>query len=262
MSFPPPVHLPKQAAVLRLNAWGQAHKLTEQPPSKDSLAVIEWLAVEKHKRYARTAKDTFCNVYATDYCNTRGAYLPRVWWVDSAVVEFARGNECLAVYQKTVGELSANALCRWLVKWSHHYGWRRVSTLDEAQDAANRGAAVVICARRTQEAASGHISVIAPESPRLMAARGTDGRVLYPVQSQAGGRNEELALARPWWRGAEFAEYGFWVCELDAAPITKRETPRGMQAVREPIADLSSGAATPLRAGEGEHSPDSGKVEL
>lgn len=212
-STPPPVHLPApRGGVLRGNPWGHAYALTEAPPATDALSVIRWLAVERSPRYRPQPGVTFCNIYAADTARAMGAYLPRVFWLEPAVAAFARGEtrEPSIEAPATVGELSANALFRWLVRWGSTYGWERLTNLDDAQDAANAGRCVVLCARRTDERQPGHIGLVAPESDACRALRGESGAVLLPVQSMAGSTLLELGHGKAWWRGAEFAEWGAW----------------------------------------------------
>ncbi len=237
-STPPPAHLPPQGATLRGNAWGHAYALTEAPPARDPLSVIRWLAVERSPRYRPSNVATYCNVYAHDAASAMGAYLPRVWWVDTA----GTGQ---AVLGRTVAELSANALFRWLVTWGGTFGWARVGSLDAAQDGANAGRPVLICARRTDEGKPGHIGLVAPESDACRALRGQSNAVILPVQSMAGGTLLELGHGKGWWRGSEFAEWGAWV---------HRETPSLMSRI--------DGPATPLRAGEGEHTVATEDIEF
>lgn len=200
-------HLPPpRVPVLRANAWGQAYRLTEAPPSREPIELVRWLAVDKHARYRAIAGTTYCNVYAHDYCNLRGAYLPRVWWGQS--VRFVAGVAPSAVLGKTVFELSANALFEWLDARSADFGWRRLQNVDEAQSAANANEVVVICARRKLATAPGHIAVVLPEGP-LTAIR-ERGDVVKPVQSQAGGRNFVMEVPGKWWLGPEMAEWGAW----------------------------------------------------
>lgn len=267
-----PAHLAPVGLVNpRTSTTGRAYPLREADmPAHDgspesTLAIIRWLGVERGPRWDRTkpGNSTYCNVYAHDLCGLLGAYVPRVWWFAPTTSDAAT-----AVYDKTVGEQSANALYRWLEAYSQHFGWRRTTSLDDAQQAANVGRAVVICARRTIEAASGHISVVAPESARCEAVRAA-GKVVLPVQSQAGWKNVELGTIHAWWRGAEFVAWGIWIHDPNRAdtepapsgsdpPDTIPQTPTSrssqrLKAVREPLGvfDGRAGIVVP----EGEHTP-------
>lgn len=207
---PPAVHLPAQGATLRANTWGHAYRLTEVPPSTNVLDVVRWLAVEQSPRYRPKRATTYCNVYAYDVACAVGGYLPRVWWVPSALAEIERARDVAPLYGRTVGELNANSLHRWFETWGTCFGWMRIESVDQAQREANDGALVAITARRREESASGHISIVAPESEGARAVR-LGGRVTLPVQSMAGGRLLELGTGTAWWKGQEFAAFGFWV---------------------------------------------------
>lgn len=220
---PPPVHLAPRGITMRKNAWGQAYALNEpgQPARNGTdatarasslLDIVRWLRVEHRARYKPTGGTTYCNVYAYDYCTLAGAFLPRVWWRPNAISAIRSGRAVSPDLGKTVDELSANALYGWFDTWSRSYGWTRVPQLDDLQDAANRGALGVISGLHRDPSASGHISVVAPESATMTAAR-EDGRVVLPVQSQAGAREALLEYGRgkAWWTGKQFKAFGFWV---------------------------------------------------
>lgn len=220
---PPPVHLAPRGITMRKNAWGQPYALNEpgQPArggadpaarAASLLDIIKWLRVEHHARYKPTSGTTYCNVYAYDYGTLAGAFLPRVWWRQSAIAAIRSGQSVSPDLGKTVDELSANALYGWFDTWSRSFGWTRVPRLDDLQDSANRGALGVISGMHKAPRASGHISVVAPESATMTAAR-EDGRVVLPVQSQAGARETLLEYGRgkAWWTGQQFKEFGFWV---------------------------------------------------
>lgn len=201
-------HLPAQGKTLRANSWGQAYRLTEEAPKYDGtvdsvLKIVSWLGVEKGGRWQPKPGTTYCNVYAHDLCNLIGAYVPRVWWNDVNKTDRAE-------LGKTVHELSANALFRWFKENSEKFGWRRVYTLDELQEAANDGDACVIVACNRNEQWSGHIACVIGESDRCKAQR-VDGKVALPVQSQAGAKNYELSNISSWWTSGTFIEHGFWV---------------------------------------------------
>lgn len=268
MRIPSPAHLPL-VPVKRTNGNGRAYRLSESSaPTHDgspesTLAIVSWLAVEQHERWRPGGGQTFCNVYATDVAWLMGAYLPRVWWLPAALAEFARGTTPTVRYAATVGELSANALFRWLDQWSMHFGWRRSVSMDEAQLAANRGHCVVICARHKVEVSSGHISCVAPESDRARALRDGQG-VLLPVQSQAGGRNVELGVTPPgaWWLSGSFAEWGIWIHGGEHALADTEPAPPPPETLRSLATTWDEGPATPLRAGEGEHTVPTEDPEL
>lgn len=176
-------------------------------------AIIEWLNCESaaHGRYWPSAGRTFCNVYAHDYCTLAGAYLPRVWWDDKALMEIAKGKKPPAIYGKTLYEMRANDLFRWLTSWGLDFGWRRTGTLTKLQNIANAGGIGVIVARRIVEGKPGHISVVVPETGPHKAIR-RNGEVVLPLQSQAGSKNVKRGtIGAGWWHGSQFADHGFWV---------------------------------------------------
>lgn len=260
-STPPPVHLPPRGETLRANPWGHAYALTESPPSIDPIEVVRWLAVERSPRYRPSSAATYCNVYAYDLCNALGAFLPRVYWLEPVIAAFMRGETREPVLGTTVRELSANDLFRWFERWGTTYGWERVSNLNDAQDAANGGAPVVICARQSNEHASGHIGCVLPESDACRALRGESGAVLLPVQSMAGGATAllELGQGRAWWRGVEFADFGFWVNAGMAALAVSRpaEAPGNYVGVEVPRR-----AGPPIERVEAEHTVPTEDPEL
>jgi len=261
-------HLPTNMNASRRNVNARAYRLFEiDMPVHDgtpesTVRIITWLGVERHERWRPGKGVTCCNIYAHDLCGLLGAYVPRVFWLPAALAEIRRGKQTSVRYSATVGEQNANMLFAWLVKWGAEFGWRR-TTLDEAQAVANGGCAAVICARRSDLSQPGHISVVAPESDRCRALRDARGLVVRPVQSQAGDRNVELGtLERAWWTNPEMAEWGAWVYEPamlrdtdpapspSSAPDTQPQTPTSKSSQ-----SMRAQAATPIRAGEGEHTP-------
>lgn len=174
--------------------------------------IIEWLDVDnaKHGRYAATSKATFCNIYAYDYCYLAGVYLPRVWWTKASLQRLAKGEEPEVKYGQTVEELRANELYDWLTKYGERFGWKPLDGLDEMQNAANRGDVVIICGQKRNRNTSGHISVVAPEKGSgHTAKRDQRGRVLTPLQSQAGSNNFKYG-GTVWWEQQSFGAHGFW----------------------------------------------------
>lgn len=172
----------------------------------------DWLDVERSARYARRGGVTFCNVYAADYCYLAGAYLPRVWWTGDAIAQWGAGRPVEAAYGRTVREMRADDLCRWLQDFGASFGWRRVADATALQDAANGGGLGLICADRLRAGLPGHITVVVPENGEQRATRDADGNVDQPLQSQAGGVNRRYGSAgRHWWLGSEFVDRVFYV---------------------------------------------------
>jgi hypothetical protein len=228
----PAIHLPRPAGrITRRRDPADAHSLNEPgwpgdplPPGRrgadagqlrDELAaIVRWLDVEKpsHKRYQPTATQTFCNIYAHDYCHFAGVYLPRVWWTPRALLALQAGDEVASLIGATVTEMRANDLFRWLRDFGPDFGWRQTGTLDKLQDAANQGAVALLVARRKVEGRSGHIVPVVPETGEHLARRDAAGAVVSPLQSQAGASNFRYGHGRSgWWRDEKFAEFAFWI---------------------------------------------------
>jgi len=175
-------------------------------------ALADWLGVETSERYARTATQTFCNVYAADYCYLADAYLPRVWWTESALLRLAAGENVPVLYADTVREMRADVLFAWLVDIGPRFGWRRVFDASALQDAADAGGVGLVCADRAAEGRPGHITVVVPEDAKHRATRDADGHVTQPLQTQAGAVNRRFGSAgASWWMGSEFRDRGFFI---------------------------------------------------
>ncbi len=218
----PSVHLPNTGvSVTRTNkAW--AYALTEPaaprrtpggaPSQQQLLDIVNWLDVEKstHHRFAPTA-DTYCNIYAYDYCYLAGVYLPRVWWTGRAIHDWLSGRPVQARYGVTVGELNANDLFDWLAAWGDDFGWTRLLDKSAVQDAANDGKVVVMSGVRTNRNLAGHITAVVPEHGNKKAIRDAQGAVKVPLQSQAG-RNNKKFHTDDWGTGTgNWSDRGFWV---------------------------------------------------
>lgn len=170
--------------------------------------IIEWLAVEKSRRYRPGAGLTFCNIYAYDVAYSAGVYLPRVWWTDKAIADLTKGQQVAAKYDVTIREMNANAIHNWLQDHGPKFGWKRTFSLTDLQDCANRGGIGTICARRKDLGRSGHIVIVAPERPQSKAARDRAGKVTMPVQSQAGSVNFSRRVPeRAWWGDSKFSSF-------------------------------------------------------
>lgn len=219
-------HLPVKAGeVTRRAEPANARSLNEagQPVRKPGtlpaelvpslLKIIDWLDVTeaKHKRYQPVDGKTFCNIYAHDYCRCAGVYFPRVWWTQNAIARLALGEAVAAQYDSTVTEIQANNLFRWLRDFGPRFGWRQTGELTKLQQAANLGGVALIIGRRVADMGSGHVVVIAPEV-NVKAKRDAEGKVLLPVQSQAGAVNIKYGTSSAWWTNAgKFAEFAFWI---------------------------------------------------
>jgi hypothetical protein len=213
----PAVHLTEDSpAAKRSLATGRAYPLGEADrPKRTAMSVEEldrivlYLNVEVNARYTRTPSNTFCNIYACDYCYLADVYLPRVWWTDPTA---AASGGVPVKYGVTVAELNANALYAWLRDFGPAFGWTRVTSLDQLQAAANAGQVGVICAQRKQLDKSGHIAVVVPESVPPQMAERNGSEVRLPLQSQAGRNNFCFSCGTgKWWEGTQFQAYGFWI---------------------------------------------------
>ncbi len=220
------VYMPRKAgSITRRADIAGAHSLNEpgQPKRTGETAaercaelarIIDWLAVDKatHKRYQPRPGVTFCNIYAHDYCLLAGAYLPRVWWMPGAIERLAQGETVEPLYEKTIDEQRANDLFRWYRDFGPRFGWRQTGELTKLQDAANLGGLGIIVARRKIDGKSGHIVAVVPESDENKAKRDSAGRVIGPLQSQAGSVNFRYrASTNEWWKGEQFADSAFWI---------------------------------------------------
>jgi hypothetical protein len=217
------VHLPTTGmTVTRANKL-RAHPLTEEPPVKrhaeDVAAtrvsairqLIDWFKVESSARYLPGGGSTFCNIYAYDYCFMTEAYLPRVWWTTQALLKLQQGQSVPVKYGETVEEITANGLNNWFKDFGEQFGWQRVVSLTELQDAANQGRVCITVARAKQHSHNGHGHIVAvvPENETFKAKR-ENGQVVKTVQSQAGAHNHDYVVQR-WWDDGTYADFGHWV---------------------------------------------------
>jgi len=201
------VHLTSKFAGRRGEMASRAYPLAEigQPSKKPLPEIVKWLDVEHSARYQPEANATYCNVYATDVCYLAEVYLPRVWWIDPKSVT----DGTPISYGGTVRELNANALYDWLNEWGATFGWKPVADAAEAQQAADAGHVVVICAAQANPKRSGHITVVVPQSESVQMR--TDGGIVLPVQSQAGRKNFECSCEPGrWWEMKSYRGFGMW----------------------------------------------------
>jgi len=213
----PEAHLPNlHGRPVPRSGENRAHRLLEEgaptgSPSAELLwRIVDWLDVEKpaHRRW-QPGSVTYCNVYAHDVAVLYGRYLPRVWWSAAALAEWRAGRTAGIVYGDTVREMRANDLHDWLDAEGQAFGWERVGDLSEAQEAANAGALATLCAT-TGSAKPGHITMLLAERPgEGQVAQRDGGRVVAPLQSQAG-RHNRRAFAAVWWASSGFKDWGVW----------------------------------------------------
>lgn len=220
------VHMPLRAGTVTkrtrpagahsLNESGQPGRQGETAEARraELAAILDWLAVDKpsHKRYQPHSGLTFCNIYTHDYCHLAGCYLPRVWWSAPAIEALARGRTVEPLLGKTIDEMRANDLFRWLRDFGLRFGWRQTGTLTKLQTEVNQGAIGLIVARRVIDGKSGHIVAVVPETRDEQARRDPAGEVIAPLQSQAGVTNFRYGTSKAgWWKDAKFAEFAFWL---------------------------------------------------
>jgi len=216
------VHLEEgRAAVTRGNQSLLAFPLGEPDrPERDAagsvtatnalLRIVNYLEVDLSPRYQQRNNQTFCNVYACDYCYLAKVYLPRVWWTGSAIERLTRGEAVPARYGLTVGELNANSLLDWLRDFGGRFGWARTLSETELQDHANQGGVCLILAQRSSLNFAGHVSVVVPENGFNRGLRAGEA-VTVPLQSQAGARNFRFGVSTGrWWSQAKFRDFAFW----------------------------------------------------
>ena len=204
-------------------------------------AVVETLNVTSSARYQPGGGKTYCNIYAYDFVTAMGGYLPRVWWMDKEWARIQAGAEIVTPaelkrmkkekedvsnvvapeYGVTVREMNANSLTDWMHKTgSTEFGWSEASDVDAAQTAANTGSVVILLAANAVATKSGHVSVVIAESGEHHAHRDeTSGKVVVPLQSQAGSKNFKYSAepgapgskAKEWWKDAAHKDGAAWI---------------------------------------------------
>lgn len=184
--------------------------LTNLASKKESIRkLIEKLDVESNLRYQRTIEDTYCNVYAFDYCYFSHVYLPTVWWTEDALEKVLGGEEVEAIFGETVDHIYSSAIHDWFLKWGASFGWKRMLSVEEVQNQVNANGGIgIICAKRKEKGLSGHIVPVIPESSTHKAYR-ENGEVVYPLQSQAGKLNHLYFsdLKKDWWKDELYSSY-------------------------------------------------------
>lgn len=163
--------------------------------------IIDILDVAKSFRYEKDEADTYCNIYTFDYCFFNRVYIPRLRWTDKAIVELELGNEVPLIFDDTVKPFYSNYLYDWFVESSDEFGWQKVKDVDTLQKRVNENGGVgIISAKRFIIYKSGHIAVVVPETENHKAFR-ENGKVIYPLQSQAGYDNYNYFAEerKDWW---------------------------------------------------------------
>lgn len=190
--------------------------LTNLESKKESIRqLIEKLDVTKSQRYQRTVEDTYCNVYSFDYCHFTKVYLPTVWWTNESIEKILNGEEVEAIFNETVLPIYSSAIHDWFLKWGASFGWKRMTDLDEIQRKVNEeGGVGMICAKRKIVGLSGHIVPVVPETVMKKAFR-ENGKVKYPLQSQAGKINYTYfsKARKDWWNHERYSSHVFYYHE-------------------------------------------------
>lgn len=187
--------------------------LNNTATKKNSIAqLIDKLDVENSERYQRTVEDTYCNVYSYDYCYFSKVYLPTVWWTEESLEKILQGEEVEAVFEQTVDRIYSSAIHDWFLEWGASFGWKRMFSTEEIQNAVNENGGVgIICAKRRERGLSGHIVPVVPETELHKAYR-ENGEVVYPLQSQAGKLNYSYfsEVRKDWWTDELYSSYVFY----------------------------------------------------
>jgi hypothetical protein len=187
--------------------------MTNASTKKESIRqLIEKLDVTKSLRYQRTAEDTYCNVYAYDFCYFSRIYLPTVWWTDESLEKIRNGLTVIPVFDETVKPIYSSAIHDWFLQWGASFGWKRMTNLEEIQQKVNNDGGIgMICAKRKIRGLSGHIVPIVPETNVKKAYR-ENGILIYPLQSQAGKLNYTYfsKARKDWWNHERYSSHVFY----------------------------------------------------
>lgn len=175
-------------------------------------AVIETLDVENDAKYSPGGGKTYCNIYTYDFVTAMGAYLPRVWWYDSAIERLENGESVTPRYGKTVHEMNANATTDWMYEYGGDYGWEQAENMETAQEEANSGKIVIILAANANRRKSGHVAVLLAETDQEMLDESD-----MPMTSQAGSTNFERQRpslnrkGKAWWENSSHDRGAAWI---------------------------------------------------
>ncbi len=156
-------------------------------------SIVSWLDVgnKKHKRYLgpnyKGNAATWCNIFAYDYACLAGVYLPHYFWIKFPPSQ----DDINKKPQDHITELSANGLYQWFEKYGSYFGWHDITPANgdyaNAQNIANAGNVVFASIKRP---GTGHIAAIVPETSKEKAKRDGTGKVIAPLQSQAGSTTQ------------------------------------------------------------------------
>jgi hypothetical protein len=204
------------AGAHSLNETGRPSRTGRDPDTlrRELAAIIDWLACDdpNHLRFKPRDGLTFCNIYAHDYCDLAGIYLPRVWWSEAALIRIAQGQAIQPLIGNTVREMRADDIFFWLRDFGPHFGWRQTGTASKLQLEVNQGAVGLIIAERKQNGRSGHVVMVVPETILHNAKRNAAAEVTAPLQSQAGVVNFRYGTSKvDWWKDEKFSDAAFWL---------------------------------------------------
>lgn len=135
-------------------------------------AVIADLDVENRGRYARTSKDTWCNIYVWDVTKAMGCEIPHYY--SKTTGEPLTRAYCLK-HPGEYYEMSADRMASYLANYGRDCGWMECDA-DTAIAMANQGYPTVTAATTT-----GHVAMVVPQN------EGESGVKI----SQAGASNFE-----------------------------------------------------------------------
>lgn len=190
--------------------------VTDANTKRESIRkLIDKLDVSKSERYQRTIEDTYCNVYSFDFCYFSQVYLPTVWWTDESIAKLQNGEDVVPIFNDTVLPIYSSAIHDWFPKWGPSFGWKKMTNLDEIQEKVNtEGGVGIICAKRKIVGLSGHIVPIVPETGKRKSYR-ENGKVVYPLQSQAGKLNYNYfsKARKDWWNHERYSSHVFYYHE-------------------------------------------------
>lgn len=146
--------------------------------------IIDQFEVTLKARYARTAKNTFCNIFGHDciYAMTNNL-LPH--WVDS------KGNPATSSTKGAKRELTANETASWMKNTGvPRYGWKSVSA-EKAQKRANQGYPTIAIWTNPSPKKSGHVMVVRPETSKYKYSKDKSC-----IIAQAGASNFNYTTVR------------------------------------------------------------------
>lgn len=159
--------------------------------------LVAWMQVEVSARWLkRLRKDgswaTYCDHAVADFLDQwyqgKCAFPAWVWWMPAALQALEAGEDVIPVYGKTVRELGAPSLYRWLRDTGADYGWiyfKSAKNLQDHCDTHNHPG--VIATLR-------HVAVCLPSQ----TAPGVRGAL--PLTWQAGARNWSYRRTDDWFR--------------------------------------------------------------